>query len=150
MSNRRLGTTLKNLVLALLNATLILLALCLWLGLRIASEVRGATENLSLNLGLVQPLQQDAAAIATQVAGLRADLAAASDRVGELPPEVIENLREKSDQLQAPLDKLSQIAERIAIDPGILAERAAIAAVAKLGQEAQQLRQCRLPSDPVP
>lgn len=150
MSNRRLGTTLKNLVLALLNATLILLALCLWLGLRIASDFRGATENLSLNLGLVQPLQQNAATIATQVAGLRADLAAASDRVGELPPEVIENLREKSDQLQAPLDKLSQMAERIAIDPGILAERAAIAAVAKLGQEAQQLRQCRLPSDPVP
>ena len=48
--DRRLGRTLKNLGLALLNATLILMTLCLWLSLGLASTVKSITSDVTANL----------------------------------------------------------------------------------------------------
>ncbi|MFT5438253.1 MAG: hypothetical protein ACI9MJ_000111 [Alphaproteobacteria bacterium] len=48
--NRRLGRTLRNLGLALLNATLILVALCLWLGWELASTMTSITSDFAANL----------------------------------------------------------------------------------------------------
>lgn len=64
---RRLGPTLGALATALLNATLILVALCLWLGWMLVSEARGVATALSDRVSLLQSLQ-------SEVAGLRADL----------------------------------------------------------------------------
>lgn len=146
MRERSLGKTLKNLVLALLNATLILLAVCLWLGLRIASEVRAVSDNLHVNLTQLQPLQNGVTSVTSEIAGLRADLAAISER-DVIAPETVAKLRERARQLDTRLTNLSQMADQLAADPGILAERAASAAITSLGNEAQELLGCRRSAD---
>jgi hypothetical protein len=73
---RTLGRTLWSLVLAVLNATLILLALCLWLGWHVLSEARAITSRLDEGLARLTPVATDLSALRAEVAGLRSDLAA--------------------------------------------------------------------------
>lgn len=77
MSDRpnRLWRTLGNLALAMLNATLILVALCLFLALRLAGTVEDVATSFAQNLVSFEPLREDVRAMTTEIAGLRADLA---------------------------------------------------------------------------
>ncbi|NVO55588.1 hypothetical protein HW561_07285 [Rhodobacteraceae bacterium B1Z28] len=70
-----MARTLKDLLLALLNATLILVALCLFLGWKLASTVDGITSRFSENLQIVTALREDAQGIRGELAALRSDLA---------------------------------------------------------------------------
>lgn len=70
-----MAKTLKDLLLALLNATLILVALCLFLGWKLASTVEDVTSGLSEKLQVVTPLRDEAQGIREQLSGLRSDLA---------------------------------------------------------------------------
>ncbi|WP_419739871.1 hypothetical protein [Ruegeria sp.] len=70
-----MAKTLKDLLLALLNATLILVALCLFLGWKLASTVEDVTSGLSEKLQVVAPLRDEAQGIREQLSGLRSDLA---------------------------------------------------------------------------
>ncbi len=70
-----MAKTLKDLLLALLNATLILIALCLFLGWKLASTVEDVTSGLSEKLQVVAPLRDEAQGIREQLSGLRSDLA---------------------------------------------------------------------------
>ncbi|WP_299910213.1 hypothetical protein [uncultured Paracoccus sp.] len=145
MPARRLWPTLRNLILALLNATLILVALCLWLAWRLTSEVHAVTADvageLAQNLVPVQPLRDEVAALTGEVAGLRADLAAV--REGAALPEAVEQLGVAAEGLQARLAGLAEKTEAVTADPGLLIDRAVAAAAGKLGDEAQELIGCR-------
>lgn len=146
----RFWTALRNLALALVNATLILLALCLWLGWRLTAEVHAVTgdvaRTVTQNLTPVQPLRDEVALLTGQVAGLRADLAAAGDQA--TMPEAVKRLEAEAEQLQARLAALSQAAEHLTVDPGLLIDRAAAAAAGSFGDEAQRLRGCKAAATP--
>ena len=70
-----MARTLKDLLLALLNATLILVALCLFLGWKLASTVDSVTSRFSENLQIVTALREEAQGIRGELAALRSDLA---------------------------------------------------------------------------
>lgn len=67
--------TLKDLALALLNATLILIALCLFLAWQTTAAVDAVTENFALTLQRVTPLRDEVKATREEVIGLRQDIA---------------------------------------------------------------------------
>lgn len=138
----RFWTAIRNLLLAMINATLILLALCLWLAWRLTAEVDAVTDDLTRNLAPVQPLRDEMAQLTDQVSGLRADLASVRDQAGADLPEAVARLGAEADQLQARLAKVSETAQTVAADPGLLIDRAVAAAAASFGDKAQHLLGC--------
>ncbi len=97
-----MAKTLKDLMLALLNATLILLALCLFLGWKLAQSVENIRDGFAENLQLVSPLRDQAQGIRDEVAGLREDLATIRDKQGDLDFAV-------KAKLSAALDRLGEL-----------------------------------------
>lgn len=143
MFAQRFGTALKNLALALLNATLILVALCLFLAWRLSAEVHDVTEIVTDELTTIRPLRAEVAGMTDQIAGLRSDLAAMGDQTATLSSETLGRVRDRAEELQAQLDTLSQAVERITENPEILLDRAVTLAVERLGDEASELMACR-------
>ncbi len=76
MAERSLGRTLWTLVLALLNATLILLALCLWLGWSLFSTVEHITDDVAEITGTIRPLRAEIRDLTSQIGETRSNLAA--------------------------------------------------------------------------
>ncbi len=73
-----MAKTLKDLLLALLNATLILLAICLFLGWKLAQSVDQIRTGFAENLQVVAPLREEAQGIRGELTTLRSDLASLS------------------------------------------------------------------------
>ncbi len=73
-----MAKTLKDLLLALLNATLILLAICLFLGWKLAQSVDQIRTGFAENLQVVAPLREEAQGIRGELTALRSDLASLS------------------------------------------------------------------------
>ncbi|MDX1742598.1 MAG: hypothetical protein R3186_03240 [Ruegeria sp.] len=69
-----MAKTFKDLLLALLNATLILVALCLFLGWRLATTVEDITTVFSEKVQIVAPLKDEIRGIRGEIAALRSDL----------------------------------------------------------------------------
>lgn len=143
----RVLTVLRDLLLAMLNATLILLAICLWLAWRLTSEVDDVARTVTENLQPLQPLREDISTLTDEVAGLRADLAAAGDRVAGAAPAsaALTRLATRAEALNARLAGLGERADAIAADPDQVFAQAAATAAAALGTELQQLAGCRAP-----
>ena len=119
---RTFGSTLKALFLAVLNATLILVALCLWLGWHVLSEARAITGRLTDGISLLTPVSDEIAGLRTDVATLRADLAG-------LPGQAVGSvaLTAFADRLETLETKVSTTAKRISdltVEPGALIDRA--------------------------
>ncbi|WP_420586810.1 hypothetical protein [Ruegeria sp.] len=113
-----MARTLKDLLLALLNATLILLAICLFLGWKLASTVDGITTAFSEKVAVVAPLREDIRSIRGELTALRSDLAniqaeglvadtAAAQRVSAAL-NTLDNLQE---QMQATQSRISEITD---------------------------------------
>ncbi|MGI9368665.1 MAG: hypothetical protein ACR2O2_07475 [Ruegeria sp.] len=95
-----------DLFLALVNATLILLALCLFLGWKLATTVDGITSNFAQNLQLVTPLTEQAKGIRGELAALRSDLTSLRTEGASLDPA-------NSSKISAALNRLSEIEEKL-------------------------------------
>ena len=79
MAFRKLLHTIWMLFLACLNATLVLIALCLWLAWSLAGRVDEATANLAQSAEQIAPLRLSIENATGELARLRGDLAS-SDR----------------------------------------------------------------------
>jgi len=129
MAERSLGRSVGNLVLALLNATLLLAALCLWLAwgaLSAAERVSGQIEEaaqtvLPLRTEIVT-LTEEIAATRTELAELRSD--GAADRAA---------LEQRIAGVEAELARLTEAVTELAADPEALIDRAVTSAFDGLG-----------------
>ncbi len=101
-----MAKTLKDLVFALLNATLILLALCLFLGWKLAQSVDDIRTGFTENLQLVSPLRDQAQGIRGELAELRNDLAAIRTQGDSLDSSALQ-------QLNAILQRLETLEENL-------------------------------------
>lgn len=96
-------TTLKNLLLALLNATLILVALCLFLVLMITQSAERAADRFSDAVANVQPLRASVDGIETAITGLRGDVETLITTPGAVAPVAARGLQQRLDALEASL-----------------------------------------------
>ncbi|WP_170782598.1 hypothetical protein [Ruegeria lacuscaerulensis] len=69
-----MARTLTDLLLALLNATLILVALCLFLGWKLASTVDDVTTTLTEKVQIVAPLKEEVKGVRGELTALRSEL----------------------------------------------------------------------------
>jgi len=145
--NRRLGRTLRNLGLALLNATLILMALCLWLGLGLASTVKSITSDITANLVSIDPALGEIRDLTGELAALRADIATAQNATGELRSQAALTA---SGKIVALDERFSAIADRlqaIASQPEVLVDDAIDRAAEEMKDGIADIRGCtRSPS----
>lgn len=134
--------TLKSLALALLNATLILVALCLFLAWKVASTVDGLTATFTQNLEVVTPLKDEIGAVKQEIAATRDTLKTID------PGESLANIQ-LLEQVQTRLDKLDQrmASAGAAITdlkqaPARLLDHAIEESAAKFGAAVNDIRRC--------
>lgn len=108
-----MAKTLKDLLLALLNATLILVALCLFLGWKLASKAESITAEVSQTVQAVTPIRDEAKGIRDELAALRTDLAALSQQDTLADSQAAQNLQATLGRLNAAEQKLQTVQERI-------------------------------------
>lgn len=139
-----MAKTIKDLLLALLNATLILVALCLFLGWKLAQTVEDVQDRLAQSLAVVQPLKEQAQGLRAEVGTLREDLAAIKADTGDDPEldqklsQALTRLDSLQDRLGATQDKLRDVAE----NPELLIDFAVTTAVDAATQRVLSLRGC--------
>lgn len=111
----------KDLFLAVLNATLILVAVCLILGLMVARTAERAADRFHDGIETIRPLQTQVSDATAALVGLREDINALRTRPGALSPEARASLEARIDALSATMaqmetrfEELDEIPERLA------------------------------------
>lgn len=150
--SQRLTRALGQLALALLNATLILVVVALFLVWRVAATVESATvavtETASEQLARVTPVKDE-------LSGLRSELAELRTSVAQLRSDTtidqaavtsalrrIDGTRDRIDDAAA---KIAPVVDAVASDPGRVVDRAVATGVAQAGAWLAHLRGCTAP-----
>lgn len=146
MRQRSFGNTIKNLLLALLNATLVLLALCLFLGLQLGNRVQDITDSFARNLISINPLREEIGTMTGELSGLRSDLGALRDGGSEMTTEAAQRISARLDALESRLDTAAQRIDTALSSPESLVDHAIEGAAEEVKQGIGALRGCA-PSD---
>ncbi|MEM9550634.1 MAG: hypothetical protein AAGA05_05640 [Pseudomonadota bacterium] len=119
-----MAKTLRDLALALVNATLILVALCLFLGVQLVSRVGVMADTVTQNLQVVAPLADEVRGTRTELAGLRADLAVLREQSDEEREAALASLHDRISALETRADGLLTRAEAVVQNPADLIDHA--------------------------
>ena len=137
MAERSFGRALGTLALALLNASLLLAALCLWLAWGALSSAERVSLQIRQAADTVTPLRADIAGLTREIGAARADLAALNSR-GTGDASGIRALEERLTGLEAELRGLTNAVTALGADPEALIDRAVMATFASMGAVAAQ------------
>ena len=135
-------TTLKNLGLAMINATLILIVLCLFLAWKITSRVDNLASNFAQNLNIVAPLREDLQGATKELAALRSDLAALKAQSGDVSSATLQRLQDRMSQTQEKLETAQKSVRDLAQAPAQLIDHAIETAADEFAQRAKDIRGC--------
>ncbi len=112
--------TLKNLALALLNATVLLVALCLFLALLIMNSAERASDRFSEAVSSLAPLRAEVSEINLALQGLRNDVQSLAQRPGAVSndqasalAEQIETLNTRLDAVNTRLEQLGEVPDQV-------------------------------------
>lgn len=142
-----MARTFKDLVLALLNATLILIALCLFLGLMVVNRANAITETFTSNLIKLDPLRSEVADTRAEVAGLRADLADLRNGSGDLSAAVMERMQSRMESIDTRVDAMQAALQGVKNLPYELTDHAIEKTAAEISGQVQLIRGCTAPVD---
>uniref|UniRef100_A0A2A3K076 Uncharacterized protein n=1 Tax=Alloyangia mangrovi TaxID=1779329 RepID=A0A2A3K076_9RHOB len=145
MPERSFGKTIRTLLLALLNATLILVALCLFLALQLGNRIEGITSSFARTLVSVDPLREELGSMTSELVGLRGDLAALRAGSGETTSEAAQKISARLDKLETRLDNTSQRIEGLLSNPEQLIDHAVDRTAEEIKQGLGTLRGCTPP-----
>lgn len=148
MADRSLGRTVWNLVLALLNATLILVAVCLFLGWKVAETTNGMVAGVADRLAEFTPVRDELRALSGDIGALRDDLAAAQAGADDRRAAAYARMSGEIDAVSARLDAVLGQAEALVAAPEELIDQAVAAAGAEARQTVQAFGVCVAPETP--
>ena len=152
---RRLGRTLGQLALALLNATLLLIVAALVLSWQLADKVEDVAETTiaaaTEQVERLTPVTDQATSLRGQLAELRADVAKLENLDGSEATASAQAILAKLDDLEGSILEmnatLEPFVEQITAEPGALVDRAVETGFAEAGTWIATLRDCRLVED---
>lgn len=127
---------LKDLLLACINATLILVALCLFLLWQLSGTVERISGEFAKNLDVLSPVSTRIESLTQEVSALRADLANAS---------ASEAVRTRLSQLEAEAQRLNDTLVKISETPERLMEASITATAQSATNALSGLRECKAP-----
>ncbi|PSL20614.1 hypothetical protein [Shimia abyssi] len=134
--------TLKDLCLALINATLILIALCLFLLWQLSGTAKGIVADFAENLNVMQPLTDEVRGLRTDLAQLKADAAAFAQNPDRFPESTAQAIDIRLAALGTKLDGIQVAMSDLAQTPDRLMTTAIDRSTARLAQTAYDLRGC--------
>lgn len=140
-------TTIKNLLLALLNATLILVALCLYLGWMVMQSAEQAADTFASAVGNIAPIRNEVSDVKDSVAGLRADLQLLAGQPGVLSETAEAALESRVNVIAARLDRLETSLAALSEVPENTVEAAIDLSANRAADLITQFRSCT-PDDP--
>lgn len=135
-------TTLKKLGLALINATLILIVLCLFLAWKVTSRVDDLASNFAQNLNTVAPLREDIQGATSEMAALRSDLATLKAQSGDVSSATLQRFQDRMAQTQAKLDTSQRAVGKLTEAPSRLIDHAIETAADEFAQRFTDIRGC--------
>ncbi len=141
-----MAKTLKDLLLALLNATLILLALCLFLGWKLAQSVDDIRTGFAENLQVVAPLRDQAQGIRGELTALRSELATISTQSDALDRAARQRLNatlQRLDGLEGKLEGTQARLSGLIENPEDLIDHAITTSVDNVTNSLLALRGCQ-------
>lgn len=139
--------TLKNLALALLNATLILIALCLFLAWKVTDKVDDLAGNFAQNLSVVTPLREDIQGVTDELAALRKDLAGLAAQTDTINSAALQRIQGKVEQAEAKLTTAQQSIRNLTQAPTRLIDYAIETAADEFAKRATEIRGCGVPPE---
>lgn len=143
----RVGRTFFNLLLALVNATLILVAICLYLELRVVQKMDNITATISQNLVTVEPLKDAVLTLSQDVTELRSELKLLRETPGKLSEAAGDKLSLKVEKLSSQLTLVRDKFGTVMQDPDVLIDRVVDKGAQAFVQGVADLRGCSLPSN---
>ncbi|MCC1493673.1 hypothetical protein [Cognatishimia sp. F0-27] len=136
MADGRIGQTARNLVLALVNATLLLAALCLWLAWQVLGSAERVSGQLTDAAQTVLPLRTEIVALTEEVASLRILLA--ERQTGGPRPAVAADPAQMA-RIEDALSRLTDAVTSLGADPDALIDRAVAQAFAEINAMVMRL-----------
>ncbi|MCV6586263.1 MAG: hypothetical protein OIF47_12065 [Marinibacterium sp.] len=135
-----MGKALWNLLVALINATLILLALCLFLGWKVVSTVDDLRAGFAQSIAEAVPVTGQLQDLRSDIAGIRSDLQSAIAAGGDTT--AMDSALSRVIALETRANAAITRAEEITDDPSALVDQAITSTAAALTQSANDLRGC--------
>lgn len=126
----------------MINATLILIVLCLFLTWKITNRVDNLASNFAQNLNIVAPLREDLQGATRELAALRSDLAALKTQSGDVSSATLQRLQDRMSQTQGKLETAQQSVRDLAQAPAQLIDHAIETAADEFAQRAKDIRGC--------
>jgi len=137
-----MAKTLKDLVMALLNATLILIALCLFLGWKLVSTIDDVTDDLAGTVQEFLPIGQEIQGIRADLTGLRSDLARTGNTVDSASRQRLDAVLTKLETLENGLQSAQLRFAELADSPELLVDHALQTAGDVVTEQIIILRSC--------
>lgn len=134
--------TLKDLTLALFNATLILLALCLFLAWNVFTTVDGLTATFSESLIKVTPLRDEVVGLRSDLSDIRADLAALKEQSGPYATATLNGVQQKVQTLETKIQGVQTRVGQLIDTPELLIDHTIEMAADALTRSVSDLTGC--------
>lgn len=144
----RIPRLIKNLLLALLNATLMLALLCLIFAYLTMRKVDGVVATFAENLIEVQPLRDELAAMNENLSGLRSDLATMRDASGEVSDAALLAIQARVGRIEAEVAATRTQIHAILDAPEVLIDQAIISSGEVLKDIVLSAVNCQRPPEP--
>lgn len=136
---------LKDLLLAMVNATLILVALCLFLFWQVSNTAERVAGTFAANLDVLEPVTQSVQDLNADVVSLQGDLEDLLTGSGSLAAQGRSQVEKRIQDLNAQLIQLQASVDKIADTPDRLMTTAIDAASDKAARTLIELRGCQNP-----
>ncbi len=140
-----MAKVLKDLVLAMIDATLILILLCLFFAWRVSSTLDGLVATFAQNLEVVAPLREDVQGMTAELAALRGDLQTVKSQTGVVSSATMTRIQTRVDQIDAKLTDARNRVANLQGAPERLMDQALQQASDKFTQSVIDIRNCTPP-----
>jgi hypothetical protein len=147
MKQRSLGNTVKDLFLALLNATLILILLCLFAAWQLANTVESISANFANGLISISPLSGEIEAMTEELAAVRSDLGSLGDMSEDFRSESMAHIEVRLENMSDKIGGFANRVDQLVTNPDILIDYAVESAADEVKEGVAELRGCTLPEN---
>ena len=125
---------IKDLFLAMINATLILIALCLVLALTVVNRANAITETFATNLIKLEPLRDEASQVRQDIATIRSDIADLKAKPNAFGEAALSQLGTRVDVLSDSLNEMEHSIQEVKQMPYDLTDHAITTAAETVAQ----------------
>lgn len=133
---------LKDLLVAMINATLILIVLALFLAWKVTSTADQIASNFATSLISVEPLREDIQGLTAELGAIRTDLQQLGEKPGELSSASLQRIENRLNQMQARADSAREAISNLSQAPTRMVDYAIDSSIDRLEQGIMEIRGC--------